>query len=222
MRKLPLVPLLTVLLAAGCGLPQSYYLTPPATPTVWAGPTRPYFEVISTTANSEPEFRGFELYYKCYRIGELIQSSFGETSRESDLLSAQFRPVCSQSDPSPSARGVPLIPIDIPDRGKSFTITVDFNSPLEATYKYTGPGTSNSVSVGVLRYVSDGAGACKTFDSIEFLATDIDISRIFAEAQAQSDPEFYIAMYAMSYGKQDLATTIWSSPVYLGYIRIWW
>jgi hypothetical protein len=213
MRKLPLVPLLTVVLAAGCGLPQTYYLTPPATPTVWASPTRPYFEVISTTANGEPEFRGFELYYKCYRIGEAIENGFGETSQESNLRSVGFLPVCSsENDASPTGRSVPLILIDIPSRGLSFTVTVDFNVPASATYQYTGH------SVGVRRYVSDGAGACKTFESSKFEATDVDISRIFAGAQ--SDGEFYLAMYALSYGKQDLTTTIWSSPVYLGYVRI--
>jgi hypothetical protein len=218
-----LLLLLLVLLTAGCGLPSPFYLTPPATPTPLATPTgTPYFQVISTTANIEPEFRGFELYYKCYKTtGDPIESDFGTSSFESDLRRAGFLPVCSETDVFASGRSAPLIYIDPTpptDRGEAFTITVDFNSPANAKYEYTGPKTGTFFSVGVRRSVSDGVGKFKTFDPTQFQSTDVDISRIFADAQLAG--EFYIAMYAMSYGKQDLATTIWSSPVYLGYIHI--
>jgi hypothetical protein len=214
--------MLVALLVAGCGLPSSYYLTPPATPPTLASPIGyPVFQVISTTDNSESEFRGFELYYKCYRITETLESGFGENSLESDLRAKGFLPVCSELDSTPTGRRVPLILVDPLDRGLDFTVTVDFNLPGSATYaryQYTGPVTLSSVSVEVRRYISDGAGACKTFDATEFLATDLDISRIFAGAL--TDGSFYLAMYALSYGLQDISTPIWSWPVYLGYVEI--
>jgi hypothetical protein len=211
--------MLAALLAAGCGLPSPYYLSPPAAPSSSASPTTPLFSVTSTTDNSEAEFRGFELYYKCYLSEADIESNFGSLSFESTLRSAGFLPVCSEDDTSPSGHLVPLIPIDAADRGKSFTITVDFNSPSSATYQYTRPDIGTIVSKGVRRYVPDDtAVTCKTFDFAQFLTTDADYSRIGSSVPL--DGPFYIAIYALSYGVQDKATPIWSWPVYLGYVGI--
>jgi hypothetical protein len=214
--------MLAALLAAGCGLPSPYYLSPPAAPSSSASPTTPLFSVTSTTDNSEAEFRGFELYYKCYLSEADIESNFGISSFESTLRSAGFLPVCSEDDTSPSGHIVPLVPIDAADRGKSFTITVDFNTlgpgTYPATYHYTRPDIGTTVSKGVRRYVPDTAVTCKGFDFAEFLTTDADYSRIGSSVPPGGP--FYIAIYALSYGVQDKATPIWSWPVYLGYVGI--
>lgn len=218
-----LVAIFAALLAAGCGLPSSYYLTPPATPTVFATPLTPLFSVKSTVDNSESELRGFALYYKCYLNTGDIESNFSESSFESTLRSAGFFPVCSEDDTSPSEHSLPLFPIDSADRGKDFTITVNFNSPDSGMYNalssYTRPDTTIVVSKGVRRYVpTDPVGSCKTFDFSEFLTADIDFSGI--AGGVPSNGPFYIAMYALSYGLQDISTPIWSWPVYLGYVGI--
>ena len=222
MRRMTLLLLLLVLLTAGCGLPSPFYLTPTATPGP-ATETTPLFQIKSTSENSEPEFRGFELYYKCYKTADdPIESNFGTSSFESDLRRAGFLPVCSEADVFASGRSAPLIYIDptLPtDRGEVFNVTVDFNSPANAKYEYTGPKTGTFFSVGVRRSVSDGVGRFKTFDPVQFQSTDPDISRIWTQAKAEGS--FYIAMYTLSYGRQDLGTPIWSSPVYLGYVRIY-
>jgi hypothetical protein len=214
--------MLAALLAARCGLPSPYYLSPPAAPSSPASPTTPLFSVISTTNNSETEFRGFELYYKCYLSEADIEANFGSSSFESNLRSAGFLPVCSEEDTSPSGHIVPLVPVDAADRGKPFTITIDFNpissGSYPATYRYTRPDVGTIVSKGVRRYVPDTSVACKTFDFAEFLTTDADYSRIGSSVPA-SGP-FYIAIYALSYGLQDISTPIWSWPVYLGYVEI--
>lgn len=227
MRPRPiLAPLLAALLAAGCGLPSSYYLTPPATPgsvpgTGSAVPGTPVFYIISTTDNSESEFRGFELYYKCYLNEGDIESNFGSSSFESDLRSAGFLAVCPEGDFTPTSRTVPLFLIDDSDRGTDFVITIDFNP--------SGLGLYDAVctfdpliqaSKGVRRHVLDTATgvSCKTFDFAEFLSTDADFLKIAGSVPANGP--FYIAMYALSYGLQDISTPIWSYPVYLGYVGI--
>jgi len=218
MRSLALLAILAALLAAGCGLPSPYFLEPPGYPKLgFASDSTPIFYVESTTVNNEPEFRGFELYYKCYKDEASIEDGFGPGNQESDLKAAGFLPVCTASDLSPQGRSVPLIPIDVDDRGSTFTITLNFNAPGTAQYKYNGPVSLENVSVGVRRFVFDGVNRCKTFDYASFLAPDADISKIYAEL---SGGPIYIAMYALSYGKQDLATTIWSTPVYLGWAKI--
>jgi hypothetical protein len=219
MRSLALLAILAVLFAAGCGLPSPYFLEPPGYPKLgFASDSTPIFYVESTTANSEPEFRGFELYYKCYKDEASIEYGFGTGNQESDLKAAGFLPVCTASDLSPQGRSVPLIPIESDDRGSEFTITLNFNAPDTAAYEYTGPISTTVVSTGVRRYVFDvdsGTG-CKTFAYDQFSPSDPDISAI----HSQLSGAVYIAMYALSYGKQDLATTIWSTPVYLGWAKI--
>ncbi len=221
--RLILVSILVAVMAGGCGLPANYFLSPPATPATLASPIgTPYFQIISTTANSESEFRGFALYYKLYSIDETIESGFGYETSESALLNPKgFLPVCSKTDLFASGHTVPLIYLDPnppTDKGQEFTITIDFNSPADAKYAYTGPVTMQSISVGVCRSVADGLGGFKTFDPTEFLSTDSDISRIWTKARAAGS--FYLAMYALSYGLQDRVTPIWSWPVYLGYVEI--
>lgn len=216
-----LILTLAALLAAACGLPSPYSLSPPTCPEQ-AVLGEPWFKIESTTDNSESEFRGFELYYKCYLKTVDIESNYGSLSSESTLRSAGFLPVCSETDTSPSAHSVPLIPIALADRGKSFRITVDFDSlgggTYEATYAYTRPDTAIVVSKGVRRYVVDTPVSCKTFDFGQFSAADLDYGKI--KGTVPSGGPFYIAMYALSYGLQDIATPIWSWPVYLGYVEI--
>ena len=220
--RLFLGSLIAAFLAGSCGLPSPYYLSPPAAPSSPASPTTPLFSVISTTDNSETEFKGFELYYKCYLNEGDVESNFGSSSFESNLRSAGFLPACSEDDTSPSGHLVPMILIDPADRGKNFTITVDFNPSglgiYNPTYKYTRPDIGTFVSIGVRRYVPDTAVTCKSFDFAQFLTMDADYTRIGSSVPANGP--FYIAIYALSYGVQDKATPIWSWPVYLGYVGI--
>ncbi len=52
----------TALLGTACGLPDPFYLSPPVVTT--AGTLGYSFQLTSTDRSAEPDFRGFELYYK--------------------------------------------------------------------------------------------------------------------------------------------------------------
>jgi hypothetical protein len=222
MLRARLVALLAVVLVAtGCGLPAPYYLAPPGMPLLGlADFSVPRFYVESTTANgdvNEPDFRGFELYYKLYKDEASIQAGFGSDSQLSDM--SGFLPMCMSTDTSPQGRSAPLIWIDPLDRGEVFTATLNFSMPGAAACTYTGPVTGTPVSISVRRAVSTGGTECKTFDYLEFMPADADFAAIAADFEFGVD-SIFIGVYALSYGKQDLATTIWSSPVYLGWAKI--
>jgi len=225
MPRARLVALLAVVLVAtGCGLPAPYYLAPPGMPLLGlADFSVPLFYVESTTANgdvNEPAFRGFELYYKLYKDEVSIEKGFGSDSQLSQMTG--FRPMCKSTDTSPldQYRFAPLLQIDPLDRGEVFTATLNFSVPGAAACTYTGPVTGTPVSISVRRAVSTGGTECKTFDYEEFLPADADFAAIAADFEFGVD-SIYIGVYALSYGKQeDLATTIWSSPVYLGWAKI--
>jgi len=221
-----------VLVAVSCGLPSSYYLSPP---TLGPGgaqgdPTSGFFQILSTSANSEEEFRGFELYYKFDATAPTgTEINLGNSTNDvTTLTNAGFLTVCSGDstrDATPTQRTLPLIPIQQADRGTTFSVTINVNpqSP-DATlvnYTYTA-AAAGTVEVQIDRHVFDTTtGGCKPFTFIRWLpgnysTADADMTNL---GTLQSST-IYLVMYAVSYGLQDVSTPIYSYPVYLGYLTL--
>ena len=207
-----------VLLEGGCGLPSSYYLNPPTGPS--ALDPADDFQISSSNANSEPEFRGFELYYKFYAAEGDVQNSLGGPSNDvTTLTNAHFLTVCSGADANIDVRTPPLIPVDVVDRGLAFTVTISVPVNSAASASYTTPNTAKNVQIN--RHVRALTGSKPfTFNSTlagNYLLSDADMQGVMGSI---SGGVIYLAMYAVSYGLQDLSTPIYSYPVYLGYLRL--
>jgi hypothetical protein len=219
-----------VLAGGSCGLPDAYYLAPPNAPQ--ASPLDYHF-TITTSASSEVEFRGYELYYKVYTDAAAVAADVnlgaGVPGTEA-LVAAKFLSVCrgpallpasggAATDASPDSRTLPLIPIATADRSSSFTILVNVNPTLGdtgSTFDYTSP-TTGEIQQEIDRHASASPG-CKafSFEPGNYQPTDADGGFL---AAAPSVTQVYIAMYSVSYGLLD-TTPIYSSPVYMGYLLL--
>ncbi len=211
----------------GCGLENITYLSPPGNPTL-ASPTYTTFTINSTSKNDEAEFLGFELYYKFYTTSFSIPS----VEDVDDLKSYGFLPVCSSSD---TASGTyvnhtqPLFEVPAVDRGKTFAITVTFTNPTTVPGSDSQPalvynGTPLTFSIrrdfGDADYGSNSYLQGKPFVqriphvADAYKATDSDVTSVYSASIVS------LLMYAMSYGKENITTDLYSPPVYLGYINI--
>src|SRR5512144_2413085 len=94
---LPGLLVLSALLWTSCGLPEPFYLGPPSV-TFSNDPTTGSYTINETDHSSEPEFRGYELYYKLYADSAVAASeaaSFGGPSKTvDDLLQHGFLTLC--------------------------------------------------------------------------------------------------------------------------------
>lgn len=166
MRLFRLLALLCITVCAtGCGLPDSYFLQPPAVGNL-ASPLGTPFSITGTDRGSDTgaTFLGYELYYKFYgnNSDSTFNSdltSFGTGSTNTDLQQAGFHRLCLglssvpalAADASAGYASAPLINIDAIDSGninKSYTITIKLNdeappSPVPPVSPAgTGPPTS--------------------------------------------------------------------------------
>jgi hypothetical protein len=239
---------------AGCGLPDSFYLSPPSigvSTGALASALSGNFVIQHTDRSSEPDFRGYELYYKLYTgpppVADQNLGTAATTSTSTvDALMTQsgFLTLCRGPSVSPppatasaqavapdtsvATRTLPLILIDPSDRGSNFTITINVNpvnqssgSDSATNFTYTAPTGVYLQEVdrhvnGVIPGV--GVPRCMpfTFGQGYYQPSDLDISAIWSAIQGT----LYIAVYAVSYGLQDLSTPIYSYPVYMGYLSI--
>jgi hypothetical protein len=248
MSRLTLLPLLAVLLLAGCGLPGNYYLEPPSPPTTPATPSNGEGFTLTTTSRGGDigaTFFGYEYYYKCYSTDAAAysQTGFGADNQYTELVSAGFLLLCrgvnntgSAADSSPGNRAVPLLRLDTADVGSVFAVTLWINkgeSPAElgvtapASYlRYDSPSnaTADFIAIEARRFVA-GTTLCKTFDSNarvgyngNWFGTDADTTAAML-TEINGDGLLYIVMYAVSYGRGDDGSFVRSSPVCLGYTR---
>ena len=225
---------------AGCGLPDSFYLSPPSASQ--AQPLDGLFTIQHTDRSSEPDFRGYELYYKLYSSAPpAADTNLGSTTGTVDLLTSNgFLTLCKgpvvtapsgassqavSADVSVATRVAPLILIDPNDRNASFTVTINVNpaggTDAGTSYSYAAP--SGSYQQEIDRHVTGsiatvGVQRCMpfTYGQGYYQQTDPDISAIWPVTGGT----LYIAVYAVSYGLQNLSTPIYSYPVYMGYLTI--
>ncbi len=232
MRRLRLFLFLlpVVLNNYGCGLENIVYLSPPGNPTL-ASPINKTFTINSTSKNNEAEFLGFELYYKFYNISSSFPPSVEDVD---DLKSYGYLPVCSEAD-SASGKYVnhsrPLFEVPPLQRGTTFAITINFPNPTVAQSDqpilvYNG----GQLSWTIRRDIGDEDGTSITYQKGKpfigipasfpaYNSSDTDISSVYG-ASASYSYNVYLVIFAMSYGRADITTHLYSPPVYLGYIQI--
>ncbi len=244
--------LVAVLLStAGCGLPDAYYLSPPNVPAP-TGSLVNSFVILPTDHSSEPDFRGYELYYKLYspatppvadqNLGTAATTS--TTTVDALMTASGFLTLCRgpvvsapatalpqavAQDTSSETRNVPLILIDPSDRGSSFSITINFN-PVnqlgnDSTTNYTYTAPTGAYQQEIDRDVDgtiSGVQRCMPFTLGQgyYKSTDPDIVISGINSSTIQGTVVYIAVYAVSYGLQNLSTPIWSYPVYMGYLEL--
>ncbi len=241
MRAHRLACLLAVsaLLGTGCGLPDPYYLSPPV---VTVASTLDYkFQLQTTDRTAEPEFRGYELYYKIYASDSAAQAeqNVGGTDPGVSALTAKgfmaatrglaYQPPSGglAADASADTRTAPLLPIAPSDRSSSFTIIINFNPALGVTYEpttnfsYTSP-TTGAILQAIDRHVNSTPSGCKpfTFGQGYYVQQDQDVSAVWSSLGSAPGSTIYVAMYAVSYGLLDVSTPIYSYPVYMGYLQL--
>jgi hypothetical protein len=245
-----LVILLAVLLLlSSCGLEEIPVLQPPTQVYPQADPLTPVFTIRSTTVNgsiSEPEFRGYELYYKFYP-DQNVETNLSSATEYDLRTKYYFKPICSQTD---AVNGIPpydpnsnfhinkpLIFVQPFDRGTSFDITIDFNiyaQYVQPVVKYNGVAVPLFIrrNVGVSdANIEDPIGTYTNQPKFfwqpdasyqTYASSNYDVQSIYGTVMnpATGTEEAYLAMYALSYGQKDLTTDLYSQPVYLGFVEI--
>jgi len=204
-----------VLALAGCGLEKWPYLEPPGD-SPDAEPWTPFFQVINVTPR-ESEFLGFELYYKFYSSDQSAQqtSESGLTTRAA-LVAAHFWRMCSPGKLSEQTLpAIPLIDVDVGDRGDAFLTRLDFQllETPKAVYYYGVPVKERDILIR--RYATDSYSNTKTFAQSELTETDIDL----ASVNYTSGQYLYLVVYAFSYGLINFTDQLYSDARYLGYVR---
>jgi hypothetical protein len=222
-------------LLSGCGLEFNMTsLEPPNTPDDLASPGTPIFTIEVPAAEKELEFRGYELYYKFYANLADIQQNLQNVTEYELRSSHGFRQVCTAADTYTGSSNLhthkPLIFVETFDRNRAFLITVTFAPPEQPSVLYDGDPYEVSVRRNVPDTVlgSPNYGEPKPFIQLDaafpaYQAADTDIQGIWATVKPVLEGgtgEAYLAMYALSYGIVDITTDIYSTPVYLGYVRI--
>jgi hypothetical protein len=175
MSVLPRLAILgMILLEAGCGLPDAYYLQPPAltgTPPTGAQLNQPFGLTGSSRTNDiNVTFTGYELYYKCYgsvdQAAITADQNYGSSSYSyTDLLQNGFHRVCRGPgsggslavDSTPSTANAPLIDvqrIDPSNLGATFTIKIIVADLLPPSFAFASAG---SIPVTYFEYLPPSA-----------------------------------------------------------------
>ena len=165
MRRFRLIALLGIVLGgAGCGLPDSYFLLPPAVGLQSATTTSTAeFQINGTDRGTDTgaTFQGYELYYKFYGStgpagsGASFNSdltTFGTGSTYVDLQQAGFHRLCLSigtpvsgmaTDTSAGYASAPLVnvsQIDPANIGQSYKIRIKLNDPVTPLFPAPNPG----------------------------------------------------------------------------------
>ena len=214
----PAALLCAVLLLSQCGLPKPYKQL--IAPNGVDEGLVLKIEKTTDAGNVEPEFRGFELYYRFYNTYDTPQ--YADTFEE--LITSKYRRVNSQTDVYGYASvPPPLIPVDINDRDDIFTLTVDFIDILAPYPKITATETDDAVPVAldvpiniedIRRGVQNKTDSDEYEHFSEFLSTDADISSL--EWSSDFEVQGNLVLYVLSYGWDIEIGDLYSEPVLLG------
>jgi hypothetical protein len=236
MQGLKLILLLAaILVEAGCGLPDQYFIQSPIPGTI-AGGTGNQFNFFNPdhTKDLNITFKGYELYYQLYPQNATININPYDPNNTADvytqLTTAGYRMMTASTDLYPN-RTDPVIPIAVSDIGSSFSVTVQITTvvtpPVQAA-QYTT--TASTLGFGNLRRnVQDGAGGPYSPNYKDFqyninspnnyILGDADCGNI-QSALIGSGNSVWIAVFAASYGVIGVSTPQRSVPIYLGYLTI--
>jgi len=220
-----LLPALLALLLSGCGLPVFILLNMPESGAPAAAGK---FYFVADADNSEPEFRGFELYYRIYPSG--AETDIDLKSLD-ELLAKGFRRVSLISERK-NDLDKPLIYIEQGDRGSSYNVSVDFSGLSDVTVPLVenpDPGEPTAAASldppGILTirravFYSE-AGSTDVFKRFNEIAeNDDDItSQIWDDLTISSLP-VPLVLYALSFGRAADSTEVYSVPLWIGELDI--
>jgi hypothetical protein len=207
-----------VMLEAGCGLPDTFFLQAPTVVTLAPGGAPGQFvfsnPVHDLNHDINVNFTGDELYYKFYTNISLIEQNAYDSTNTSDpsvqLTAKGFFPLVAGTDSVPN-RSDPVIPI-----GGSTTVTITLVTNAASTYSIlSGPS-------GEIRRDIASVSSPTTYKDFEtgltspsnYVAGDADVASVFGSSIV------YVAIYALSYGFTGASTPQRSVPTYLGSVQI--
>ncbi len=204
-----------------CGLEENIpYLNPPY--FLLRSPGSQYFQIKIKDDNDEEYFRGVEFYYKFYHETDTNLEINLDT--HDDLTAANFKRLSSSTD-SINNYSKPLVFVPLADRGFESEITLDF-SDIDDPYLYADPAGVPGLDIPIIPHFElyrestyiggPNNNKCKPFN--DMLTTDSDLSDI-TQTLSYGDT-LTLLLYAISYGKYDLTTKLYSKAVYLQYITI--
>jgi len=219
MRKLRILLLLgAVLLEAGCGLPDTYFIGAPTAGIVTPGVSLQFYN-HDPSHDINVNFVGVEVYYKFYAASVDIEGTAYDSSNPVDasaqLLAKGFHAVCPTT-------GYPNVtdPL-IPAGGNSILVRIAPSSSASTDSNYSIDG---GATVEIRRNTSTtDLSAFKTFQDHNtlpgnFASTDADIGLALYNAMFASG-QIYMAFYAISYGQViGTKTPVRSAATYLGYL----
>ncbi|GEM_PF-6888166 len=197
-----------------CGLESSRsYLNPPDVVDI-ASLDSQTFHFYSTDKNNEPEFQGFELYYKFYTDTTNILADTNYTTLD-QLKANGFNRVTNIGN----GDSIPLIKVQTLHIGSNFEITVDFspirNSSNPEIFSATDSIVSEPVEIG--RGVKDVFEVYKPF--LDFQTNDLDIGSEIYNSVVNDNTPLFIVLYVLSFGNI-FSDYYYSDCEYLGYIDL--
>jgi hypothetical protein len=199
---------------AGCGLENIILLEPPVS-SYLAGNDR--FSFRATSANSEPEFIGFEVYYRIFAIsGDSVPASFNTFE---EMVAASFRRLYDpQWAPGDAGLTLPLIAPNAVDIGTDYEIAVSFNVADNIYPQVTSSGLSTEIDMQAARRAIPGLSEYKRFDRSGFSSGESDVTSLALQALQQVPAvEVRVVMFAISYGfDANTLSVVYSPPVWIG------
>jgi hypothetical protein len=202
-----------VLALSGCGLESFIVLEPPVAAIASGTDT---FSFRATIANSEPEFLGFEVYYRIYAVsGDAYPTYFNTFD---NMLAGSFQRLY---DPkwAPGAPGFsrPLIAPDPVDHGADYKITIDFNVPQDLSYpQVSSLGLTLEIMILAARRAVAGVLEYKRLKKSAFGSGEADMTAL-AYTSIFNSEDVRIVMFAVSYGfDTSNFTQVYSLPVLIG------
>jgi hypothetical protein len=207
---------------AGCGLENVPILSQPGF-LIPSGDVFRFKKILANGDATEPGFRGYDIYYKIYKISSLVDINI-LTIEE---LAQKFRRLTFYT----TSGGVfpsPLVPIASADLTASFEINVDFSPDLldEARPQLKSiPNTPDTPTSPIdIEDFRRGLGVTYTSSSetkrfAHFAENDADIDpTIWADIEVSA--EVLIAAYVVSYGVDAQYGALYSIPLYLQTIQL--
>jgi hypothetical protein len=193
-----------------------------------------YFKLKITNSNNEEELRGLEFYYKFYDYSIPLSSLELNFETKDELVASNFKRLSSSTD-SLNNFNKPLIPVFTTDydldgqnynfdyRGGEYIFTIDF-SDMDDPYIYISPIDSEygltfdhfSIYREVVYTSGVNENECKPFNDMK--NDDSDFSHI--TQLLNNNDEIYIVLYALTFGRYNVFTPIYSKAVCLEYIKL--
>jgi hypothetical protein len=217
-----------IVLEAGCGLPNPYFLTAPTASLAAGGSQATFFSPGYNVLGSLTTFVGFEVYYKFLITtpsGNDINLGGGGFPGPSVLQQNGYSPICLSTDKPPYQRVSPAIAIAFADSQTSLSIQLtvssggaSYTSYAPSVYlgryvSYTGPATTSKAFADIgSRFPDD------TLAAQNYLSSDPDVSAIWNSVVSS---QVFANLYVLAYGYEQGTTIVeYSTPVYLGYVTI--